>query len=494
MSSFAEGFDAFISQNSAAVASDYGVSYIESIEAEISSLVNSINNSTRNFSLAPLDSVKGFIAEPWYAGTHNIDAAVKSLSARAYVVDDNGLVDIITSWGDNYQSKINKNPIVTANQLAVTNEGHFRIRHGDSSYTGDNPTSLYYDGQIGLVATDKIDAIRDVLQRRVLTNHEIRPEVAENYRKVLDTLTDRIRSNQGSESIPITETEARELAQLAKMNGFDPEEWGLRTAELVNLEYIMSQAFKAGLSAALLSVILKIAPEVCGIICKLIKNGDIDVAAFKRVGLAAVKGGTEGFIRGTIAAGITIACKSGVIGEAFKSLDPFLIAAITVTVLSTVKNACMLSFGKINKHEFARKSIESLVIMVSAYGFGTAGAIVVSAIFPPVAALFGYMIGSLVGSIVGSFVWNGIYSCVLSFCVDSGCTFFGLVEHDYIIPTDVLESIGVKVFEYRKVEPLRYKPRQFQIKQVQLKQFEPLRVSINFLRRGVIAVGVIGYQ
>ena len=38
------------------------------------------------------------------------------------------------------------------------------------------------------------------------------------------------------------------------------------------------------------------------------------------------------------------------------------------------------------------------------------------------------MIGSFVGSIIGSFTYNVGHKAIVSFCVDSGFTMFGLVE------------------------------------------------------------------
>jgi hypothetical protein len=490
---FSEGYKTFISNSGAAVGADAGAAYVGNVEAEIAKLTDAINNSVRRIDNVDVGYVKGFIAEQWFARTLNIDSVVKDLPDRAAAVDDNGLVDIITNWGADYQAKISKNPEWTARILAITNEG--KSKASGLEYSGDaDPRAMYYDGQYGLVATDKIDAIRDVLQREIARNKDIRPDIAENYQKALDNLTDRIKSDGGAESIPLTEQESRLLAQLAKDKGFDPEEWGLRTEELIRFENLMSQAFKAGLTAALLSVLLKLAPEICGIIAKLIKDGEVDAREFKRIGFEAVKGGGEGFIRGSVTAAITIACKQGLLGEALKKADPFAIGAITVFALNTVKNACLMSFGKIDKHEFAERCMRDLVITACAYGLGKAGAAIAATLFTPAAALVGYLIGSFVGSVIGSFIYKGAYACVISFCIDSGCTFFGLVEQDYVLPDDVLRTIGTKVFDYDKVKPLEFKPKTFEFKQFAHKQFEPLEIDISFLRRGVIAVGVIGYE
>src|SRR5690606_10545836 len=132
--------------------------------------------------------------------------------------------------------------------------------------------------------------------------------------ETLDKLTDRLISGNVAESVPLTEEEAKELAKLAKDAGFDPEECGLTTEQLIGMKDIMRQAYKAGLSAALVSVVLKVAPEICRIIMKYIKKGYVELESFKKLGFAALKGGGEGFVRGTVSAAVTVAIKSGKLG------------------------------------------------------------------------------------------------------------------------------------------------------------------------------------
>ena len=302
-----------------------------------------------------------------------------------------------------------------------------------------------------------------------------------------------MKSSDGAESIPLTEAEAKELAKLAKEGGFDPAKWGLTAEELMEYRYIMHQAFKAGLTAAMVSVILKVAPEICGIICKLIKEGKVDVEDFKRLGFAAVRGGAEGFVRGTLAAAVTTACKAGLLGTALKTLNPSIIGAVTAITMNSIQNACFMSFGRINKQEFARRCSQDFISATCSIGIGVAGATLASALFTPAAAVFGYMIGSFVGSVIGGFVFKGVYSCIVSFCVESGSTFFGLVEQNYELPKTVLEEIGLKVFEYEKFEPNRFVPQKFEFSRFEYQRFEPIRLNISFLRRGVIGVGAIGY-
>ena len=509
MSAFKDGYDSFVRLNGVKLGADAGGAYVGRIEDEIEKLVKALNKPIRKIDQASVNSVKGFVAEWWHEGTFNIDAALKGVKARASAPDDNGLVDIYLTSGEKYSVKYYKYGDRSAQQQAKTNRERYKeyCDQYRSKHNGENPTVTeedyiknnfpddpYYLGQGRLIPTDQMKDAQEWLKRQIAKeSNGGRPEQVKRYQEALDKLTDRLKSSDGVESIPLTEEEAKELAKLAKESGFDPAEWGLTTENLVEFEYIMNQAFKAGLSAALVSVVLKIAPEVCGIICKLIKEGEVDVEQFKRLGFAAVSGGAEGFVRGTVAAAITTACKAGLMGEPLKKLNPSIIGAITAITMNTIHNACLLAIGKMHKHDFACKCAEDLVITVCSIGVGAAGAVAATALFSPAAAILGYMIGSFVGSVAGSFAYKGIYSCVISFCVESGSTFFGLVDQNYELPKSILEEIGVEVFEYEKFEPIRFAYRSFQPKRFDYKRFEPIKIDITFLHRGVIGVGAIGY-
>lgn len=520
MSAFKEGYENFIRLNGAELGADVGAVYVGKVEDEIEKLDKALNEPTRKIDKPSIDVVKGFVAEWWHEGTFNIDAALKGVETRANAPDDNKLVDISLSSGDQYQVKYYKmkhdydkhgniKEVASAKAQAKTNLE--RYKEYCSEYRRDHngqeppktaevwlegrlPDDPYYMGQGRIIPAEQMKEAQKWLKKKIAKEaNGGRQEQVKRYQETLDKLTDRLESSDGAESIPLTEKEAKELAMLAKEGGFDPAEWGLTTEELMEFEYIMNQSFQAGLTAALVSVALRVAPEVCEIICKLLKDGEIDAEQFKHLGFAAVGGSVEGFVRGTVAAAVTIACKSGLMGETLKELNPSIIGAITAIAMNTVKNACLLAIGKLSKHDFASKCAEDLVITVCSIGVGTASAAMATALFTPAAAILGYMIGSFVGSVVGSFVYKGIYSCVLSFCVESGSTFFGLVDQNYELPNDILKKIGTEVFEYERFEPDRFTYSSFQPKRFEYDRFEPVKINITFLRRGVIGVGMIGY-
>lgn len=216
----------------------------------------------------------------------------------------------------------------------------------------------------------------------------------------------------------------------------------------------------------------------------MIETGELDREQFRRIGFAALSGGAEGFLRGSVSAALTIACKTGACGEALKSISPTVIGAITVITFDTMKNAFEVSIGKKDQRELVDDLVKEMYISACSLLLG--GAVQSIMVNLPVV---GFMMGSFVGSLVGSYTYTYGYNAVLSFCVDTGFTMFGLVDQDYTLPEDVLKQIGLNVFEYEHFEIPA-----FEIPQFELETFTTSApMEIYFLRRGVIGIRQIGY-
>ena len=505
MSEFEDGYDAFVRLCGSNKGAFLGNAYVGNVQSEIDKLEYIINHPERIIKRPSTD--KGFLAEWWHEGTFNIDAALKDLSTRAIAPDDNGIVDIILTSGEKYQVKYYKTGIKSAVEQAKSNLQRYKEyaapyeRKGlkppisqEEYLKSKFPNDPYYLGQGRLIPTEQLKEAKDYLLRKLLEeSNGGRPEQIKRYEEALKMLTDRLESADGAKSTPLTNAESLKLAELAMKEGFDPADWGLTTEKLIITEYILEQAFKAGLSAALISVVLEIAPKICGIIIAMLKDEEINAEQFKELGFAAIRGGAEGFIRGYVAGAITVACEAGKFGATLKNLDPSVIGAITAIAMNAVKNSCLIALGKINKHEFADRCCQDIVITAFSVGLGAAGTAAATSLFSPAAAVFGYMIGSFVGSVVGCFVYSGIYSCVLSFCVESGSTFFGLVEQNYEMPKEILEKIGIEVFEYETIEPIIFHREVVEPIKFEYECSEPIKTGVTFLRRGVIGVGEVGY-
>jgi hypothetical protein len=489
-----------------------------------------------------IDALKGIVAEHWHSGTHNIDAAVRGVSARTEVLESHvvGSVDVQGNWKDSdyglkfykdgdsaakaqaeiYRAKYEafcKSQTVKDNQT-LSYEEYFQQEYekylAECAKKNRTPQSIdevfpgykdgnnpLYMGQHRLIAKDQLEEARAWLNRKILEeSNGGRPEQVKRYQETLDKLTDRVKSNEGSESIPISKEEAEELARLAKEEGFDPTEWGLTTEELIQWEHIMQQANQAGLSAALISVVLEVAPVLLKILIKLIDDGEVDAKDFKRVGFAALKGSTLGYVRGSVAAAITIACKSGKLGDVLKGADPTIIGAVVALTMNTVQNATLMAFGRVSAHEFANRCIQDLCTTTCSLAGGIAMKTIVSKAMGatlqtllPQLPMVAYMLGSFIGGVIGSLVYQTAHGCVLSYCIRSGCTFFGLVKQDYILPKEILEELGLSLFDYEEFECKTFEYEKFKSESFEYEEFEYASVDIRIIRRGVIGVNTVGF-
>ena len=497
MEGFREGYEFFQKHAGNFAGHTAGVHYLDSVESEIKKLVNNLNEFEYNG--ARIDTLKGDVAEFWHAGTFNINAAINSSKNRVQVdrSHDFGSADITgINFDAEFGLKYYKDGTASAIQQSKSilnrfNEYKTRGRNdnlelyleerGLSAETDLN--SPVYSGQYRVIPSDQLKEATMFLERKIREEAVKRPEQVHRYEETLKLLRDKVKDNEGNESIALSEQEARELASLSKEGGVNPEGLHLTTEELIKFTNILRQAYKAGLTAATISMVLRVAPEVLNAIAYLIKNGEIEEGQFKKIGFAAITGAGEGFVRGTVSAAITASCKAGLCGSAMKSIDPSIVGAVTVLVMNSMKNSYQVTTGNMSRAEMVNELIKEMFVTTCALSMGSVSQ---SLIEIPV---LGYMIGSFVGSVAGSVIYSSIYNPVLSFCVDSGFTLFGLVDQNYELPEEVLKEIGIEVFEYKKFEF-----KKFEVQKKKNRKSNYTRFDTAFLRRGVIGVNCIGYM
>ncbi len=501
MEGFREGYDFFQSHAGNFVGVSDGVRYVDSVETEITKLVKNLNHFSSN--KADVSTLKGDVAEFWHAGTFNINAAVNGSNHRVLVDRSHGLgsVDI---RGKNFESKFGlkyyKNGAESVKQQAKSifeKFQEYKSNGGKESlenylqkrgYSADKVLSdpLYAD-QYRVIPSDQLKAATEWLERRIKEESVKRPEEVRRYQETLDMLRSKVSDNKGNESIELTETEARKLAQLSKKGDVSAEKLNLTTEELIRFQDILRQSCKAGMSAAVITMVLKTGPEIMKAILYLIENGEIDEEQFKTIGFKALNSSSEGFVRGTVSAAITGSCKAGLCGSALKSLDPSVIGAATVLVMNSMKNSYKVAIGEMSRTQMVNELIKEMFVSTFALSMGAAGQ---SFIQIP---LLGYMMGSFVGSLAGSIIYDAVYSPVISFCIDSGFTMFGLVEQNYELLEELLKEIGVEVFEYEKFDYSSIDTETFQFATITPEKVEPKGIDMVFLRRGVIGINCIGY-
>lgn len=502
MDGFKEGYEFFEKHTGNFAGHATGIHYVNAVESEIKKLVNNLNDFET--SGARIDTLKGDVAEFWHAGTFNINAAINSSKNRVQVdrSHDFGSADIT---GVNFDAKFGLKYYKDGTASAIQQSKSILNRFNEYKTRGRNDNlELYleerglsaetdlnspvYSGQYRVIPSDQLKEATMFLERKIREEAVKRPEQVHRYEETLKLLRDKVKDNEGNESIALSEQEARELASLSKEGGVNPEGLHLTTEELIKFTNILRQAYKAGLTAATISMALRVAPEIWNAVAYLIKNGEVEEGQFKKIGFAAITGAGEGFVRGTVSAAITASCKAGLCGSAMKSIDPSIVGAVTVLVMNSMKNSYQVTTGNMSRAEMVNELIKEMFVTTCALSMGAASQ---SLIEIPV---LGYMIGSFVGSIAGSVIYSSIYNPVLSFCVDSGFTLFGLVDQDYELPEEVLKEIGIEIFEYEKFEYEPFEYEKFEYEKFEYEQFEYEKLHTIFLRRGVIGVNCIGYM
>lgn len=515
MEGFKEGYNFFkesagtqFATTLAAGETESQVEYVEAVENEIAKLFNDLNGYKGMDT--PASQLQGNVAEFWQADTFNIDAVKNGSTNRASVPQSNSLgsSDIDTNFGDKYGLKYYHDGVASAKQQAKSIFERYReYKANGGALTIDEYlenrgfkdidsvlNDPLYLGQKRLIPADQLQEATEWLKRKIAKEGTIRPEQVARYKETLQLLTDRLKDNEGNESIPLRREDAEKLAALAKGGKVSAEEIkreigvDLSTDELLTYEYILNQALKAGMTASTISLVLKLSPEIINAIKYLIQTGQIDGEQFKRIGFAAVSGAAEGFIRGTVSASIIASCKAGFIGEAFKSANPSVVAMSVVIVMNTIKNAYYVATGKMSRRELADKLVKDTFIATVSVASG----MVTQTLLLELPAL-GFMLGSFVGTVLGGIVYSGGYKFALSFCADTGFTMFGLVRQDYSLPNDVMEEIGLHIFEPTRYEPTFFKPTCFEPTRFEPTRFQPTTIMPYFLRRGVIGIREIGY-
>lgn len=504
---FQDGWDFIVKQQTSFIASNLGAGYVENVSQEIEKLTDDINN----MNYGEVDKLKGNIAEVWHSGTFNVDAAVKGSSNRSTVLKSNKFasIDVQLDSGEKYGLKYDATAEQTMKEQAKSYferymkyadkckkrgieppsyEKYLTDRGLDPNYV--MPNDPIYGEQYRLVPSDQFEEIQKLLKRKIAEESSKRLELAKKYQDTLNMLKNKIEDSNGNKSIPLTKSEAEELAYLAKESGFNPADWGLVTEELIKYKYILQEALKAGTSAAILTLAFQLAPEIYKAIDYLIKNGELNADELKKSGIKVISVSAESFLRGSISSAITIACKAGKLGLNLKNIKPSIVGAVTVIVFETFKDSCQVACGKMTIQELEIHLTKDILISSSSLICGTIGQAILCEL-----PVIGYALGSIIGSVVGSIAVNGGEKIMLSFCVDTGFTLFGLVEQNYEMPKEVFERLGIAIVDFKIPNIKKVSYQTVSYKQVELKQVQLKYTTLGFemLKRGVIGVNKIGY-
>ena len=471
-----QGWDFAIGIMGSDIAARMGQEYVDAVEAAIIQLEESINNhSYRNQGIGQL---QGYMLEEWSAGTFNVDAVAAGSADRASVLHSTAKdsVDIQLASGKNYSAKSYITPDKTAKAQARINP-----ESGQASYHDMDR----------LIPSDQIPGAKASAHREALRNRPTRPDVADTYAETESRLTDRIQNDEGVSSKSASRKKLEDIARESKDKKFSAEKHGVTAESAIKPEYLLKQALKAGYTSAVVSVVFQLAPEIYKSIDYLIKNGEIDVQRLKIMGPKALSAGAEGFLRGFISSSVYIMCKNGALGEALKGINPSVLGVVVALVLQTVKNSILVAAGKMTAQQMGAAFVDTVVIS-GGYLLGAhIGGIIGQALGFELPVV-GYLLGTLIGTAF-CVLYNIGKNKLISFCVDTGFTCFGLVEQNYELPDEVLNELGVETIPIPRTQIERVDIPRTQTSNPVVNKTEYETIDITVLRRGVIGVNKIGY-
>lgn len=508
---FQKGWQYYAKAAESGSAANAGQNYCINVESAIDSFTEEMYEMVQQHGNLGVGQCKGFVAEVWHANTFNINAALRDSTNRAYVdrSTDLGSVDVSTNFGRDFSMKYIADAKKSADAQAKNYYENYyeylkKPRKGDPMSFEEylqkygienNPEELLksvYSGQYRVIPADQFEEAKIYLNKLIEIEKSKdgpnRALVYENYLETLEKLTEKISDGEGIESIPLDKETAEVIVALCREGKFNPEDFGIDITSLVTTDFILQQALKAGYTAMVMSLVMEVAPKVCEAIIYLIKNGDLDPKQLKELGFAAVKGSALGFVRGYVSCALTIACQTGKLGKQFMGVQGNVVAAITVLVMDTVKNAWLVATGKMTGREMSVNTEDAAIITIGALIGGSIG----TALLPQLAVL-GYMVGSFVGSVLGTILTEGKNALIMGLCASTGITLFGLVDQDYSLSKEMISSLGLNVVELNRIELNRTTINRNSVTRNEIQRNQVNHLEFFSLHRGVVGVRRLGY-
>ena len=150
----------------------------------------------------------------------------------------------------------------------------------------------------------------------------------------------------------------------------------------------------------------------------------------------------------------------------------------------------MVAAGNMTAKQMGMRFVDSVVVSSGYLASMKIGGTIAQALCPELPVV-GYAIGSLLGCSV-AVVYNIGKNKLISFCIDTGFTCFGLVDQNYELPEEVLKDMGIDIAPISRVDVRRTNISTASTQElVNRSKYET--IDIKVLKRGVIGINKIGY-
>lgn len=498
--------------NGGEAAAFVGHEYVMRVAAAIDDLESSINAYAGSAKGTP--QLGGEIAEEWVAKTFNIRAVAAESAHRAFVEKstEHASVDVSTNFGGDYSLKYLKyaDRSVKAQAKNVLQNYHEYLSQAKANgtrvpmtfeeylarygYTDDLEDILMsvYRGQGRIIPSDQLKEgmlkLRQLIATESARGGENRLVNLRNYQETLQALSDRIRDGEGIESIPLSKDESHAIAELCKTEDFRPEDFGITLDSEITKEYILNQALKGGITAAVVTLAIQLVPILIELLSALVKEKKITSSQLKQYGMSILSAGSKGFIIGGLSCGIYTACKIGKLGAGLSIIHPGVMGTLVALAFNVMMESFEYARGKTDTAEYKYKITRDLLISGAAIA---GGSIAVAAL--PLANALSFVIGSMAGSVIASVTLSISERILVSVCVNSGYSLFGLVNQDYVLPDEYFKGMGLNLAELGRIEPnvanlSISSPHCATVSVAKLST-----VNIKILKRGLISFHTVGY-
>ena len=500
---FLEGFDTFSRIAPAFLVANIESDYVENVNSAIKQMISDIESL--NGQNKSIDFLKGDVAEVFLADSFNLNAIVKRSDHRVTAVRSTewGSADLVSNFGKTFGLKYYKDAksSVDAQSLSVFDKySKYSQKHPETSLeeylsmynitSDDVYNDLVYKGQVLVIPTDQYEEAVHYLETKIIVEQSNRPDLAKRLKEVLESLRGCVSDGEGINSVTLSEAQSKELARLYAEGLLSVDalkRFGISPKQLIKIEDIVRESFNAGLDAATLAFVVKLAPGLIKCFYELVHNGKVSKDSIKELGADSLTASAESFIRGELSSAITLLCKSGRLGKEYMKVLPSQIAFATVLAMDVFKSTIDTIRGVKSSSDVAADLFkDTFIICVSHFS----GALLQSIIKVPI---LGYMLGSFIGSIIGNTISNEANIMFLSLCVDTGFTLFGIVEQSYELPDEVFEQLGIDIFNIDDFNYDNFKYDEFKYDEFDFEGFKYDEFEIKPLRRGLIAANKVGY-
>ncbi len=522
--------------------------YIFQQNDQIGKLIEEINDLSETYRNNTPGSRQGFLFEAFHRKTYDLDRVVNHQAhlpeaaqpaMNGYASPD-AVVDNIAYnakvYADGhatFKDALSKTHRQVYNELnGRISEEQFKAERGITGSLDE----LKYKGQKHLVVSDQIDVIKGDARSAAKASANRGTFREKNYRDIQRDTVDRIEDQYGNRSIPISKSGLEDLDNLTLNKQLSPETlraFGIDPSVTISWEQLkqqlINQTLKTGVTASVIAAVLSIIPIMINAISLLSEEGKFDHEAFCELGYQSLSIPAKSFLIGCSTSAVINAsnflklkdaAKNAIEAKPLTGIQCSLIAVAVSILISTTEIAIMRAFGKISRAQMAdrifdccltstlsiltgyvsQKVITHLVSAATQEAFDAIFTAIVSKVFGvtfttalPVFSVLSYLAGSVIGFAIAKLIHCATKKIIFSFCVESGCTFFGIVDQNYELPQEVIDAIGIEVFDYEKFEYDSFQADSFQFDTFSPDTFEYEKFGIRILRRGVIEFGKIGY-